>query len=48
MCAFASGFSGGKMDSQDLRSLIAIVVMILIYSVLVFSKTRKANRGTKK
>jgi hypothetical protein len=36
------------MDSDGLRNLIAILVMILLYAGLVFSKARKASRGAKK
>ena len=36
------------MRSEVLRNLIAIVVMMILYATLVFSKGRKASRGTKK
>jgi hypothetical protein len=36
------------MDSDGLRNLIAMSVMILLYAALVFSKARRAGRGTKK
>jgi len=36
------------MDPLGLEQLIAVVVMILLYAALVFSKARKANRGNEK
>lgn len=36
------------MDSEGLRNLIAIIVMILLYATLVFCKVREASGGTKK
>lgn len=36
------------MDSNGLRNLIAISVMILPYAAIVFSKARKASRRNKK
>ena len=36
------------MDSDGLRNLIAILVMILLYAGLIFSKAQKPSRGTKK
>jgi hypothetical protein len=36
------------MDSDGSKDLIAIVVMILPYAALVFSKTRKSSMGAKK
>ncbi len=35
------------MDSNGLKNLIAILVMILLYALLVFFKARKGSRGTK-
>jgi len=36
------------MDSEGLRNLIAIVVMILLYVTLVFSKAQKDSKRDKK
>jgi hypothetical protein len=36
------------MDPEGSKNLIAIVVMVLLYAVLVFSKAQKASRGAKK
>jgi hypothetical protein len=36
------------MDSEGSRNLIPIVVMVLLYAALVFSKTRKSSKGAKK
>ena len=36
------------MDSEVFKNLIAIVMMLLIYAELVFSKARKAGKGAKK
>jgi len=36
------------MDAEGSEKFIAIVVMILVYAALVFSKMRKAGRETNK